>query len=211
MKKALIVTGGNINIKWFQNWLKNKKFNLIIAVDKGLEALDLLGIKPDYIIGDFDSINESVLSKYQENVITLNKEKDFTDTHEALKFALKLASTEIIIVGAIGSRLDHTLANVYILREALENNVKCTILNEHNKVFLINKDAEIKKDTNYKYVSILPLTENVEGITLTGFKYTLDNSELKIGQSIGVSNEQIEKTARIEIRKGILIIIYSKD
>lgn len=211
MIKTLIVSGGSINIQWFQEWLKNKEFDNIIAVDKGLEALDLLELKPSHVIGDFDSISINVLNKYKENRTTLNKEKDYTDTHMALKLAIELKSEEITIVGAIGTRIDHTIANIHILKEALDSNIKCTIINENNKILLIDKLADIKKDTYYKYISILPLTEKASGITLNGFKYLLNNAELRKGQSIGVSNEQIDDIATIEIKDGILIVIYSKD
>ena len=211
MIKTLIVSGGSINIQWFQEWLKNKEFDNIIAVDKGLEALDLLGLKPSHVIGDFDSISINVLNKYKENRTTLNKEKDYTDTHMALKLAIELKSEEITIVGAIGTRIDHTIANIHILKEALDSNIKCTIINENNKILLIDKLANIKKDTYYKYISLIPLTTTVESITLDGFKYLLKNATLKIGESIGVSNEQLEEKAKIDFKSGILIVIYSKD
>lgn len=211
MKQTLIVTGGSININWFQNWLKEKNFDYIIAVDKGLEALDLLKIEPNYIIGDFDSINKTVLDKYKYNIITLNKEKDFTDTHMALKLAIKLKSNEITIIGGTGTRIDHTLANIHILKEALDSNIKCSIINENNKIFLIDKPADIKKDTYYKYISLIPLTTTVESITLDGCKYLLKNATLKIGESIGISNEQLEEKTKIDFKAGILIAIYSKD
>lgn len=211
MKQTLIVTGGSININWFQNWLKEKNFDYIIAVDKGLEALDLLKIEPNYIIGDFDSINKTVLDKYKYNIITLNKEKDFTDTHMALKLAIKLKSNEITIIGGTGTRIDHTLANIHILKEALDSNIKCTILDKNNKIFLIDKPADIKKDTYYKYISLIPLTTTVESITLDGCKYLLKNATLKIGESIGISNEQLEEKTKIDFKAGILIAIYSKD
>ena len=211
MIKTLIVSGGSINIQWFQEWLKNKEFDNIIAVDKGLEALDLLGLKPSHVIGDFDSISINVLNKYKENRTTLNKEKDYTDTHMALKLAIELKSEEITIVGAIGTRIDHTIANIHILKEALDSKIKCTIINENNKILLIDKLANIKKDTYYKYISLIPLTTTVESITLDGFKYLLKNATLKIGESIGVSNEQLEEKAKIDFKSGILIVIYSKD
>ena len=90
MKSAIIISGGSLNTAWLKEWLNTNKYNLIIAVDKGLEALDLLNIEADYIIGDFDSIDTNVLNKYNKNVIKLNPEKDFTDTHEGLKLAISL-------------------------------------------------------------------------------------------------------------------------
>ena len=211
MKTTLIITGGNIKSEFLKKHLEINKYNTIIAVDKGLEALDKLEIEPNYIIGDFDSISEIILKKYEKNIITLNKEKDYTDTHMALKLAIEIKSDKVVILGATGTRIDHTIANIHILKEALANNLQCTIMDENNKIFLIDKSTEIKQDKNYKYLSIIPLTTEATGITLKGFKYLLNNGKLTVGESIGVSNEQIEPKATIEVKNGILIIIYSKD
>ena len=215
MLKTIIVSGGDINKNFLEKLNLKNKFNNIIASDKGLEALDKCNIKPNYIIGDFDSLNEKVLNKYindeEIKIIKLNPEKDYTDTHMALKLAIELKSTDITIIGAIGSRLDHTLANINILKEALEKKVACRILNENNNITLINKNITIKKEEEYPYISLIPLTTNVTGVTLNGFKYPLDDATMKIGKSIGVSNEQIEDNATIKLEEGILIIIRSKD
>ena len=215
MLKTIIVSGGDINKNFLEKLNLKNKFNNIIASDKGLEALDKCNIKPNYIIGDFDSLNEKVLNKYINDetvkIIKLNPEKDYTDTHMALKLAIELKSTDITIIGAIGSRLDHTLANINILKEALEKKVACRILNENNNITLINKNITIKKEEEYPYISLIPLTTNVTGVTLNGFKYPLDNATMEIGKSIGVSNEQIEDNATIKLEEGILIIIRSKD
>ena len=215
MLKTIIVSGGDINKNFLEKLNLKNKFNNIIASDKGLEALDKCNIKPNYIIGDFDSLNEKVLNKYindeEIKIIKLNPEKDYTDTHMALKLAIELKSTDITIIGAIGSRLDHTLANINILKEALEKKVACRILNENNNITLINKNITIKKEEEYPYISLIPLTTNVTGVTLNGFKYPLDNATMEIGKSIGVSNEQIEDNATIKLEEGILIIIRSKD
>ena len=213
MIKTLIVSGGNVEDN-ILNELKGK-VDYIIASDKGLEALDKYNITPNYIIGDFDSIDKKVLDKYINNknieIKELNPEKDYTDTHMALKLAIQLKSTYINILGAIGTRLDHTIANVHILKEALDNNVECKIINSNNEIQLINKTTTIKINDNYKYISLIPLTTKASGITLKGFKYPLENAILEIGQSIGISNEQIDEYAEIDLEKGILILIKSKD
>ena len=215
MIKILIVSGGNINNDFFKNQILKDKFDLIIASDKGLETLDRFSIKPNYIIGDFDSINLKILEKYINDksvkLIKLNPIKDYTDTHMALKLAIKCRSDDIIIIGATGTRIDHTMANINILKEALNKNVECKILDENNSIRLINKNTKIYKDNNYPYISLIPLTTTVKGITLKGFKYSLNNATMKIGKSIGVSNEQTKKIATIEIKQGVLIVIKSKD
>ena len=215
MNETIIITGGNIKEEFLKKVFLENKYENIIASDKGLEALDKLGLKPNYIIGDFDSINEEILSKYlldkEIKTIKLNPEKDYTDTHMALKLAIELKSTNIIIVGAIGSRIDHTIANIHILKEALDKNIKCSIINENNKIQLINKDTTIERNENFRYISLIPLTTKVCGITLKGFKYGLINATLEIGKSLGVSNEQTKELAIIEIKEGILLLIQSRD
>lgn len=212
--KTVIITGGNINIKFTKEYLKKYSFDLVIVADKGLEVVNKLNITPNYIIGDFDSVNKETLEEYKNNktqIIKLNPEKDYTDTHMALKLAIEKNSTSIIILGAIGTRIDHTIANIHILKEALEKNIKAKIINSNNEITLINKNIEILNNEKFKYISLIPLTTEVKNITLSGFKYKLEKANLNIGESIGISNEQIESKAKIEIEKGILMLIKSKD
>ncbi len=215
MVKTLIVSGGNIEEECFNKIYQKDNLDNIIASDRGLEALDKYNVIPNYIIGDFDSIDKKILSKYINNknivIKELNPEKDYTDTHMAIKLAIELNSTDITILGAIGTRIDHTIANINILKETLEKDIKCRIVDERNEIQLINKKISLKNDENYKYISLIPLTTKVEGITLKGFKYPLLNATLEVGHSIGVSNEQIDEIAEIDLKKGILIMIKSKD
>lgn len=210
--KILIITGGNISKEFLQKHLEKNEYSKIIAADRGLEVLNKININPDYIIGDFDSVNKNILEQYKNIPITyLKPEKDFTDTHMALKYAMEQGATKITILGAIGTRFDHSIANVNILKETLEYNVEAEIIDENNKIKLINKETKIKKENDYKYVSLIPLTTNVCGVTLEGFKYSLENATLNIGESIGVSNEQNGNESTIKLKEGILILIYSKD
>ena len=213
MIKTLIISGGNVEDNILESF--NYEFHYIIASDRGLEELDKYNIIPNYIIGDFDSIDKKILDKYINNknveIKKLNPEKDYTDTHMALKLAIELKSTEITIIGAIGTRVDHTITNVHILKDALEKNIECKIIDSRNEIQLINKKTTLKFDDNYKYISLIPFTTKVSGITLKGFKYSLEKAVLEIGHSIGVSNEQIENYAEIDLEKGILILIKSKD
>ncbi len=212
--RTLIITGGTINQEFLKTYLEKNKIHTIIAVDKGLETLNKLQIEPNIIIGDFDSVNNSTLKQYENKnipIIYLKPEKDFTDTHMALKKAIEMGSKEIIIIGAIGTRLDHTFANIHILKEALDKGINAKLVNENNEIMLINNKTKINKNDYFKYVSLIPLTTKVTGITLKGFKYQLQDAYLKIGESIGVSNEQIENKATIEIQEGIAILVLSKD
>lgn len=128
-----------------------------------------------------------------------------------MELAIELDASNIIIIGAIGTRLDHTIANIHILKEAIEKDIKVKIVNENNEIELIDKTTKIKKDNEYKYISLIPLTTDAQGVTIKGMKYPLENYTLSVGNSLGVSNEQIEETAEIQIGQGILILIKSKD
>ena len=188
----------------------------IIAGDRGLEALYKLKIIPNHVVGDFDSVSAEILEFYKKQsqitFHTFNSEKDNTDTDIALQLAIGLKSSRITIRGALGKRMDHALANIHILKDALEANIPCQIIDEHNRIYLINKEMTLEKDKVYgKYVSLIPLTSIVEGLTLTGFKYPLNHYTLPIGTSLGISNEIIENIAHIKMDKGILIVIESRD
>ena len=188
----------------------------VIAGDRGLEVLYQLKIIPNHVVGDFDSVSPEILEFYkkQPKIIfhTYNAEKDNTDTDIALKLAIQIKSSEITILGALGKRMDHAIANIHILKDALGANIPCQILDEHNRIYLVNTEKTLEKDKVYgKYISLIPLTSTVEGLTLKGFKYPLNKYNLPIGISLGISNEIIEDIAHIEMEKGILIVIESKD
>lgn len=188
----------------------------IIAGDRGLEALYQLKIIPNHVVGDFDSVSPEILKFYkkQSQIIfhTYHAEKDNTDTDIALQLAIKLKSSRITIMGALGRRMDHALANIHILKDALEANIPCQMIDEHNRIYLINKEMTLEKDKVYgKYVSLIPLTSTVEGLTLAGFKYPLHDYTLPIGTSLGISNEIVTDTAHIEMKNGILIVTESRD
>ncbi len=171
---------------------------------------------PNHVVGDFDSVSAPILEFYRDNAQVIfhkyNSEKDNTDTDIALKLAICLNSSNITIIGALGKRMDHALSNIHILSNALEARIPCQILDDYNRIYLVKNNITIRKSEIYgKYISLIPLTSEVDGLTLTGFKYPLNNASLTIGKSLGVSNEIIQEIASIELKKGILIVIESRD
>ena len=214
--ETLIVSGGEIDLAFLQNYLAKHQNQVIIAVDKGLEALHQLNILPHHIVGDLDSTDCSILKFYQNHPqITVHQyrpEKDFTDTDIALNLAISLQSSKITSLGALGKRFDHALANIHILTNALNAGISCEILDPHNRIYLKNKDFILKKSKLYgRYISFIPLTSSVKHLSLTGFRYPLEDYELSIGKSLGVSNEVVENVANVTFLDGILIVVESKD
>lgn len=213
MKNILIVTGGNVDYEWAKKWIKEISFDYVIAADSGLVHCDRLKIKVDYLLGDYDSVDKNVFEKYNKSTETKTypPEKDYTDTHLALLKAVQKCPDSIYIIGATGTRFDHVLTNIGIMKLALDKGVKCFIYDKCNKIYLANKTFSIDKDKQYgKFISFVPLTENVT-ITLKGMKYPLNEYKLKQGLSICQSNEIVDEKASIIIKDGILIVFEARD
>ncbi|GKX31697.1 thiamine pyrophosphokinase [Vallitalea longa] len=212
--KTLIVTGGTIDLDFLKKFTDCNRYDYIIGVDKGAQYMYNINLKPNLVVGDFDSIDPKIIDTltHDPKILIDNfiAEKDETDTHLAIMKAIDMGSTHIDIFGGIGSRMDHTLANIHILMIPLEKNVKCRIINKNNIITLIDVTTSFER-SDYKYISLIPLTNEVSGITTAGLKYPLFGYTMKKGISIGVSNEFTEKQAKICIKEGILIVIRSRD
>ena len=214
---TLILAGGNLSLPFLENVIKEYAGATIIAADRGLEACMKLQIEPDYVIGDFDSLDEQVKDAFladRRNVTKLNPIKDDTDSEAALHLAFEKTKGDIFLLGGTGTRLDHVLGNIQSLYLALEKGVDCEILDEHNRIRLIQGEYRIKKAEQYgKYVSLIPFTTDVNGVTLEGLKYPVQDQHFTVQGSggFGVSNEIAADEARISLRQGIFIMIESKD
>lgn len=237
--KAFLVTGGFVDDKFTLDFIKREKYQVAFAVDRGLEFFYRTGLVPDYIVGDFDSIDKNVLKSYETagtertpqdekllrtepkgapRIIRLNPMKDDTDTEHALHMALDMGCDIIHIFGATGTRLDHVFGNVQLLGYALRRQTECLMIDPHNRIRLIDGEAVLKKEEQFgKYVSLIPYTPQVTGLTLEGFLYPLVNHTMSsfyvkdAAPISGISNEIVEESARISLKDGILVMVESRD
>lgn len=213
--KIVIFAGGNLDERFCMVFLERESYDKIIAVDRGLEFLHRNSIMPALIVGDFDSLADGILDDYIEQHIPVRRfipEKDATDMEIGVRCALEMGADEIIILGGTGSRLDHVLGNIQTMMIPLKQGVETYMLDANNRIRLLGHSVSIeKKNTKGTYVSFLPLTTTVEGLTLKGFKYPLYNYTLTSDNSLGVSNEFVDECAQIMFDKGILIMIESAD
>lgn len=211
MKRIVIFTGGNLSAELIQ---EIREEDMIIAADRGALFLIKHGIQPHIAIGDFDSVTEEeriIVSNNSIQFITCDPvHKDLTDTEMAFETALDHEPSHILILGATGTRLDHTLANVHIMVRAMQHHISCAIQDKHNYMTLTTSEAVVEH-RNYQYVSLLPLTHEVAGITLEGFMYPLNQATIRMGQSLGVSNKLLGTSGTVTIDSGLLLIIQSKD
>lgn len=209
--RIVIVTGGTLG-DWALAHIRPG--DVLIGADRGALFLVRHGLRPAVALGDFDSVTAAEREEIRRGsdafVDCDPVRKDWTDTEMAFDTALERQPDEIVLLGALGSRFDHTLANVHLLRKGLEKGIDCTIVDACNEVRLIDRAAELVRG-GYTHVSLLPLTMQVTGITLHGFRYPLTDAVLTIGQSLGISNVIERERAGITIRDGLLLVIQSKE
>lgn len=188
--------------------------DVVIGADRGALALANHGICPDVAIGDFDSVTEDErnqirsCSKHYQDFDAIDK--DYTDTELAFHTALAWKPAQITLLGATGTRLDHTLGNIHLLRVGLDQGIQCQIVDAHNIIRLTNSELTLPRQP-YPYLSLLPLSMTVTGITLKGFAYPLTDATLHIGQSLAISNQFAAQEGTVTIRDGYLLVICSRD
>jgi len=216
IENVIIISDGNFGDPiFFKKKIAEIENTLLIACDGGVRHLQKLGIKPNVIIGDMDSIDSSQLASYSAEgvqIIQYPANKDFTDTELALDYALNLKPTAIYIWGALGGRLDHTLANVFLLSKGQKAGIKTYLIDEYCEAFIVDREAAFV-DAKGVTVSLFALSPKVEGLSLSGFAYPLKDAVLTMGESLGVSNIINEVHAKISVRVGNLLVIryWQKD
>lgn len=181
--------------------------SFIIAADGGTDLLDSFGVKPDIIMGDFDSCKD--ISDYNCDIITFPPEKDDTDLMLAAKKALELGFTRIKLLGVTGGRLDHTLAAIQTLEYLGEKGADSVILDDRNAVYIQGKGKKKYKPEKECYISVLALTDTAV-VSERNVKYQIEKYPLSRCVPLGISNEFIEQSAEIEVFDGKIIVIYSK-
>lgn len=210
--RAVLVCNGTISD---YNSLKKhiNSSDYIISVDGGAGHLRKMGIMPNILIGDFDSANSEDLKYFINQGIEAYKfpiEKDMTDSELAIEKALEIGASELLFIGAIGSRVDHSFANVFLLKKILDMGLKACIIDENNQIYMFNTTFTLQKQDGYK-LSLIPISQKVTGVTTEGLKYKLNDAIMTLGTSWGVSNEFLEDKVTVTIEEGILLVCISRD
>ena len=218
MKNVLMTAGGSIDADLPAEFLSKKTeygIDTIVACDRGYEALAAIGVTPDVVVGDLDSMSEQCRKdlEYKDiEVIRLNPVKDDTDTEAAIALCAGRGAEKIYLFGATGSRVDHMLGNIELLAYAADRRCELIIIDRHNRVRLLRQSIKITKDEQWgDYISFIPYSPAVEKLTLRGFKYELQDYDMKKGNTLGISNEITADTADISFSSGKLIMVESSD
>lgn len=208
--KAFIYTGGAI---FPENITEHPKCDDIrIAADAGFENAKKLGERIDIALGDFDSLTGGVKNIPSEiEKMTVPAEKDETDTQLAVNLALSKGADDIVIIGGLDGRLDHTLSNMAILEAMWDMKVHCVISNGQNRIRYINSSSILIARSGYKYLSIIAADDNVKGVSIEGCKYPLQNAKLSRKFQYAVSNEITGNCALVSVKRGGIFVIESTD
>lgn len=186
-----------------------------IGVDRGVYTLLQHGITPYHAFGDFDSLTDEerrIFEKEDLPFSTYPCEKDKTDLEIALDWAVTKQPERITILGATGGRMDHALINIQMLKKGVDAGIPIRLQDEQNKLSLHAPGRyRLKKESLFPYVSFLPFTSVIRGLTLEGFKYPLVNQTVHVGSSLCISNELVDDTGWFTFTEGVLISIKSRD
>jgi thiamine pyrophosphokinase len=207
MKATIIAHGVLNNFEILKRECDNS--DIIICADGGAEFAFKNNITPNYLIGDFDSIDKAILDYYETKdteIITYPREKDYTDTEICIDKAFHLNCEEICIIAGIGGRIDHSLGNIGLLHKISKLGMNGYIAGEDCYIYLCSKELEIKGEIG-ELVSIIPFKDDAQGVCLEGFKYPLMNATIRFGQPIGLSNVMLKPIGKVKIGSGEVLVI----
>ena len=213
MKKAIIVANGQLvephNI---QDYISSA--SLVIAVDGGIRNCLSLGIRPNILIGDLDSVDDNKIGEYRDagaQIIQYPTHKDETDLELALQYAKEIEVNEVIIIGGLGARWDMTIANIFLFAHPKYKDMNICILDGTQELFILRAGTHsIVHGRPGDTISLIPLAGDATGIVTTGLEYPLNDETLQFCTTRGVSNTFTQDHAQIFIKHGLLLCIINQ-
>jgi thiamine pyrophosphokinase len=185
--------------------------DLIIAADGGGRLCRKLGLIPNVLIGDFDSLDEEDLSYFSERgaeIIRFPTRKDFTDLELALLHCRSLAIQEVTIFAALGARWDQTLANLLLPAASILRGMHIRLVDGPQEVRLMREGQEsVVRGRPGDTLSLIPVGGDVQGVTTQGLEYPLQGETLYLGATRGLSNVFLGETALVKLKEGILLCV----
>ena len=206
--RAFIYTGGTINAASITD--RPQEGDLVIAADSGWNNAKALGVSPDLLLGDFDSLGKQNLPEGPE-IYQVPAEKDLTDTQLAVEMALSRGATELVIVGGLSGRLDHTLSNLAILEHLNGQKIPAVMTDGQNRARFLRNNSTLIARSKFRYLSLIAADPVVKGVTLEGCKYPLKKARLSRTHQYAISNELIGNCALIDIRRGGVWVLECMD
>ena len=210
MKICIILNGEIKDYKYIKSIICKNNYDYIICSDGGANHTYKMNIVPDYIIGDLDSIEDNVIKYYKSKNVKFNKfptKKDETDTELSIWLANKLNAKKIDLIGALGGRIDHTIANINLLYYIRNKNIIPKMISEKEEVYIAIEEEIIIDGNKGDTISIIPIKGDAKGITLTNLEYPLENGIMEFSRPLGISNIMTNSSCNIKVNEGSIIII----
>lgn len=207
--KALVVSNGDLKNIDIDNYFQSA--DIVICADGGAKHLFNKNLAPDIVVGDLDSLDLDIIKSFQSLGVELQKHpthKDKSDTELAIEYAIEKGANDIVLLGATGTRLDHSMANIMMLYKLVNKNINVVIIDSHNEVFITKSQLRLNKKEGY-FISIIPLIDSK--ITLKGFEYDTYCVNFNLGSTLGISNIIKDEEGIVKIEDGICLVIRSKD
>jgi thiamine pyrophosphokinase len=182
----------------------------IICADGGTRHALALDLKPDLIIGDMDSVEKADLKKLRGEGVSIElypQDKNETDLELAINRAIELESKSIIIVAAVGGRIDQTLGNIALLSDARLSTFEIRLNDGVEEIFFCRDKVEVHGGSG-DIVSLIPWGEPVHHIQTRGLKWALNDETLHSNETRGISNEMLPDVASIKIGSGLLLVTH---
>jgi thiamine pyrophosphokinase len=209
--RYILISNGDFDKRTAEkiDWSCSKK----VCVDGGIRHFYRLGIEPDVIIGDLDSADSETLEYYRSRgveIVQYPTKKDETDTEIAVEYGLERGADEFLLLGATGSRMDHTLGCISLLYRLRIQGVDAKVIDLDNEISIVSGEHELDRGEDYRYVSLIPYGGDVKGVTLRGFEYGLTERDFSVSDTIGISNEIKDSKAKIKIDSGYMVLLRSR-
>ena len=208
MRALLFVNGEITDYSALSRWLRPDDYR--IAVDGGARHLEALGLQPAVVVGDLDSIDPVHLAQLRKQGVGVEQHpaaKNATDLELAIERALRDGATELILLGAVGGRLDQTVANLMTLAQR-SRPVPLAIAEGDQLARVLRGPQSLSMEgPTGGYVSAVAISEEVTGVTYRGLEYPLENATLYLGSTLGVRNTLASSPAHISIETGTLLVI----
>ena len=208
---VLIFANGELSEgAWIQSHFQNA--SVIIAANGGVRHLQEMGLTPDLIIGDLDSADIKLIDSLVQGgarTIRHRADKDETDLELALLYAQQYFDEPILVFGATGGRIDHSLANLMLLAHPDLLNLNISYIDLAYRIWIVHGFTSITGEPG-DIISLIPVNGKAFVGTTSGLRWPLNNETLDFGLTRGVSNELTDQLAEIEIVSGIIICIHTK-
>ncbi len=213
MKVCIVLNGEIKNYKETRKLIVRENYDFVIGADGGCNHLKKMDIIPSYVIGDLDSIDNNLVTYYRKMNVkfkTYPSKKDETDSEICIHLAKELKAKSIDLYGALGGRIDHTIANIGLIHYINEMDIKPKIITSEEEIFSIRNEEFILKGKAGDTVSIIPIMSDANKITYKNLEYPLNNGKIGFLSSLGVSNVMLKDECSIKIEDGYALIIRNK-